>query len=34
MIVRNVAKYKALLEGIGEGFYDDPNELDNSECLN
>ena len=30
----SVGKYKALVQGIGEGFYDDPKYLQNDECLN
>ena len=29
-----VSSYKSLMQGIGEGFYDDPKYLQNDECLN
>ena len=29
-----VARYKSLLQGVGEGFYDDSNYLQNDQCMN
>ena len=28
-----VARYKSFMQGISEGFYDDPQLLNNNECL-
>ena len=33
-IVYNVSKVKSLMRGISEGFYGNPDTLDNSECMN
>ena len=32
-VVWNVAKFKSLMAGISEGFYDSPDVLDNDHCL-
>jgi len=32
-IVWNVAKYKSLMRGVSEGFYDTPEALDHEKCL-
>ena len=32
-IIWNVAKYKSLMRGVSEGFYDTPEVLDNESCL-
>ena len=33
-VLWDVAKYKSIMQGIGEGFYDDVKYLQNDECLN
>jgi len=32
-IERSVLKYKSLMSGFSEGFYDDPNVLGNDKCF-
>ena len=32
-LVMMVARYKSFMQGISEGFYDDPQLLNNNECL-
>ena len=32
-IVWNVAKYKSLMRGVSEGFYDTPTVLDDEQCF-
>ena len=33
-LTRHVARYKSFMQGIAEGFYDDPQYINNNECLN